>query len=93
MYAMDSGGEIEIAANVVSENVVVSVTDSGPGVPVPVQEKIFDAFFTTKPKGEGLGLGLFLSRQIVHDHGGEISYERKDEKSIFTVVLPRKNDK
>lgn len=93
MHAMERGGEIEIEAKVVSDRVVVSVVDSGPEVPMSVQGRMFDAFFTTKPKGEGLGLGLFLSRQIVHDHGGEISYERKDEKSIFTVVLPRKNDK
>ena len=68
----------------------VRVKDNGNGIPQKVLDKIFQPFFTTKPPGQGTGLGLSLSYDIVTKaHGGEFSVETKDgEGTIFTVSLP-----
>ncbi len=71
--------------------VLVSVKDNGTGIPQKVMDKIFQPFFTTKPTGQGTGLGLSLSYDIVKAHGGEISVETKEnEGSEFVVVIPFK---
>ena len=63
---------------------------SGNGIPKKVVDKIFQPFFTTKPTGQGTGLGLSLAYDIVKAHGGEIGVETKEmEGSTFTVQLPR----
>jgi signal transduction histidine kinase len=67
----------------------ILVIDNGNGIPESVQKKIFQPFFTTKPTGEGTGLGLSLSYDIVKAHGGEIKVESKEsEGSVFSVSLP-----
>ncbi|MBL0233392.1 MAG: GHKL domain-containing protein [Chitinophagaceae bacterium] len=69
--------------------VVVKVKDNGIGIPQKVMDKIFQPFFTTKPTGQGTGLGLSLSYDIVKAHGGEIKVETKEnEGSEFTIQLP-----
>jgi signal transduction histidine kinase len=69
--------------------VELSVSDSGPGIPEVVLEQIFAPFFTTKPEGEGTGLGLYLCRTIVTEHGGEIRVESPaGSGAIFRVHLP-----
>ena len=69
--------------------VLISVKDNGPGVPQKVLDKIFQPFFTTKPTGQGTGLGLSLSYDIIKAHGGEIKVETKEgEGSTFTIILP-----
>jgi signal transduction histidine kinase len=55
--------------------VLISVKDNGPGIPDSIKEKIFQPFFTTKPTGQGTGLGLSLSYDIVKAHGGELKVE------------------
>jgi two-component system, NtrC family, sensor kinase len=71
------------------DKVEISVRDNGNGVPVKIKEKIFQPFFTTKPTGQGTGLGLSLSYDIVKAHGGELKVEtREGEGSIFIVQLP-----
>ena len=68
--------------------VVVSVKDNGNGIPQKVVDKIFQPFFTTKPTGQGTGLGLSLSYDIVKAHGGELKVETKvGEGSKFIIVL------
>ena len=68
---------------------VVQIEDSGSGIPEDIQSKIFDPFFTTKGQGEGTGLGLNISRNlIVQKHFGEISVESKPGSTCFTVRLP-----
>ena len=69
--------------------VLISVRDNGPGIAQKVIDKIFQPFFTTKPTGQGTGLGLSLSYDIVKAHGGEIKVETKeDEGSEFIIQLP-----
>jgi signal transduction histidine kinase len=71
------------------ENVEIRVTDNGNGIPKKVIDKIFQPFFTTKPTGEGTGLGLSLSYDIVKAHHGEINLETKEgEGTTFIIKLP-----
>jgi C4-dicarboxylate-specific signal transduction histidine kinase len=68
--------------------VVISVSDNGPGIPQKIIDKIFQPFFTTKPTGQGTGLGLSLAYDIVKAHGGELKVETKEKNgTIFTIVL------
>jgi signal transduction histidine kinase len=67
----------------------ISVKDNGNGIPQKVVDKIFQPFFTTKPTGQGTGLGLSLSYDIIKAHGGEIKVDTKEgEYSKFTILLP-----
>ena len=69
--------------------VTISVSDNGPGIPKSALDKIFQPFFTTKPTGQGTGLGLSLSYDIVKAHGGELIVETKEgEGTAFTIQLP-----
>ena len=74
------------------ETVEISVKDNGNGIPEEIKEKIFQPFFTTKPTGEGTGLGLSLSYDIVtKGHGGELKVlTREGEGTEFIIVLPQK---
>jgi len=72
-----------------SDRVEVHVKDNGTGIPQKVLEKIFQPFFTTKPTGQGTGLGLSLSYDIVKTHGGELKVETKEgEGAEFIISLP-----
>jgi signal transduction histidine kinase len=64
------------------------VGNNGPPIPSKVQERIFEAFFTTKPAGEGTGLGLDIVRRILVDHGGDIGVASDEKATVFTVTLP-----
>lgn len=71
------------------KNIEITVSDNGKGMSELIQQKIFQPFFTTKPAGQGTGLGLSLSYDIVKSQGGEIRVESKEgEGSAFTIVLP-----
>lgn len=65
------------------------VTDSGPGIPPDIAQKIFHPFFTTKGASKGTGLGLSICAGIVRDHGGEIKVDHDDKNTCFRVRLPR----
>ncbi len=68
---------------------VIEVADSGPGVPAAERERIFEPFVTSKPVGEGTGLGLFVCRTIVRGLGGRISvHDRPGGGALFRVELP-----
>ncbi len=72
-----------------TDKVVISVWDNGSGIPKEILDKIFQPFFTTKPTGQGTGLGLSLSYDIVKAHGGEIKVETKEsEGTTFIIQLP-----
>jgi signal transduction histidine kinase len=74
----------------VAERAEISVSDNGNGIPENIREKIFQPFFTTKPTGQGTGLGLSLSYDIViKGHGGEMKVQTKvDQGTSFVVLLP-----
>ena len=75
------------------DKVEIKVKDNGNGIPQKILDKIFQPFFTTKPTGQGTGLGLSLSYDIIKAHGGEIKVETKeDEGSTFIILLPSKVD-
>jgi signal transduction histidine kinase len=72
-----------------SKNILISVRDNGNGIPKNILDKIFQPFFTTKPTGQGTGLGLSLSYDIVKAHGGELKVETKEgEGSEFIIQIP-----
>ena len=80
---------VSVSTTKVGDKVVISVKDNGNGIPDSIKEKIFQPFFTTKPTGQGTGLGLSLSYDIVKAHGGELRVETKEgEGSEFIIVLP-----
>jgi len=81
---------VEVSTSVVDDQVVISVRDNGSGIPDAIRDKIMQPFFTTKPTGEGTGLGLSLSYDIVvKGHGGNIIVDSKEgEFSLFTISLP-----
>jgi C4-dicarboxylate-specific signal transduction histidine kinase len=70
------------------DSVVISVTDSGPGIPPEFRPRIMEPFFTTKPVGKGTGLGLSLSKNIAEEHGGRLEYGEDDGRTRFSLVLP-----
>jgi signal transduction histidine kinase/ActR/RegA family two-component response regulator len=71
------------------DDVVVEIEDNGPGIPPTVLPRVFESFFTTKPRGVGTGLGLPISRDIVRSQGGEITAESELGKgALFRVSLP-----
>jgi signal transduction histidine kinase len=71
-----------------ADKVVIRVKDNGIGIPDAVKGKIFQPFFTTKPTGQGTGLGLSLSYDIVKAHGGELKLESSDEGgTTFAIEL------
>lgn len=80
---------VEVNTRKSNNSVEVSVNDNGNGIPQQELDKIFQPFFTTKPTGQGTGLGLSLSYDIVKAHGGEIKVETiEGEQTEFVIVLP-----
>ena len=81
--------EVKLTAQRDSDQIQLTVYDNGIGIEDTIINKIFDPFFTTKTTGEASGVGLYLSREIVQNHGGDISAKSvKNEYSEFTIILP-----
>ncbi|NBU98578.1 MAG: sensor histidine kinase, partial [Spirochaetia bacterium] len=68
--------------------IMVSITNSGTTIPENLQDKIFTPFFTTKPLGEGIGLGLYTCKKIVHEHNGALFFKSAEKTTEFNVILP-----
>ncbi len=80
---------LHISAEAVPEGVLVSVRDTGPGIPSHIMGRLFQPFFTTKPPGLGTGLGLFVSRGLVESWGGRLDVESEPgEGTTVKVLLP-----
>ena len=80
---------VSVTTKKIADKVEIRVTDNGNGIPQKVLDKIFQPFFTTKPAGQGTGLGLSLSYDIIKAHGGEIKVEtREGEGTIFIIQFP-----
>lgn len=88
LQAMQFQGKITIRTEKVDDMVVVSISDTGHGIPENLQKKIFDPFFTTKPAGEGSGLGLDIVKRIIEKHSGNIQVQSKPGLTTFSVWLP-----
>jgi len=74
---------LTIAAAASDDRAVVRVSDSGPGIPLEINEHLFEPFFTTKAPGEGLGLGLVISSQIVREFGGTLRAVPSTSGAVF----------
>jgi C4-dicarboxylate-specific signal transduction histidine kinase len=82
--------EIRIASRVRDDAVLITFSDTGPGIPSELEPRVFDPFFTTKEVGSGTGLGLSITYSIVKEHGGEISVESSPgHGATFRIELPR----
>lgn len=86
--ASEPGSMIKVSACRDKDEVIVSVRDQGEGIDAEVLKQIFDPFFSTKPEGEGRGLGLTISHRIVAEAGGKIETLSDDSGTVFSVRLP-----
>lgn len=86
--AMGNQGCMRLACRREGEMLLVEIWDCGPGIPVEIQERIFEPFFSTKPPGRGLGLGLDQAMRIVRKHRGNIAVESQPGSTCFRVRLP-----
>jgi signal transduction histidine kinase len=83
--------EITLRLTTDSKQVLISIHDNGIGIEDTIIDKVFDPFFTTKTTGEASGVGLYLSREIIQNLGGDISVKSvKDEYTEFTIDIPFK---
>jgi len=89
--AMPDGGVLTVETEPAAGGVLVTVSDTGPGVPAGDEELVFEPFYSTKEQGTGLGLAIV--RQVVRDHGGTVSCERAAGGGTrFKVWLPAEED-
>jgi signal transduction histidine kinase len=89
--AMNGKGEIKIKTYEEDHCVIVEIADNGPGIPEDIQSRIFEPFFTTKAPGQGTGLGLHISHDIiVNRHHGQLLVESKPGETKFRIILPKK---
>ncbi|RPA68658.1 hypothetical protein EF405_08750 [Cyclobacteriaceae bacterium YHN15] len=79
---------VSITTKNLGDSILISISDNGPGIPDAIKDKIFQPFFTTKPTGQGTGLGLSLSYDIVKAHGGELKVISEEGKgSEFIIII------
>jgi signal transduction histidine kinase len=89
LRATDYEPTIWITTKAHKDRIEIRIRDNGPGIPDEIQQKIFQPFFTTKPTGEGTGLGLSMSYDIiVNGHGGSLTCSSNGEGAEFVVSLP-----
>jgi signal transduction histidine kinase/ligand-binding sensor domain-containing protein len=89
LQAMHYRGTLTIGISRIGNEAVVAIGDTGCGIAAPIRERIFDAFFTTKPVGEGSGLGLDIVKKIIDKHHGRIEvHSEVGQGSTFVVYLP-----
>ncbi len=89
IQAMRNDGKLTIDLHKNGKKVMVSISDNGPGIPEAIQPRVFDAFFTTKPTGEGSGLGLDIVRKIIDKHQGTIDFNSCSNGTTFNITLPK----
>jgi len=86
LEAMPAGGNLTVSATVADGEFLMSVKDSGPGIPAEVQRNIFQPYFSTKEKGSGLGLAL--TEKLISQHGGHIAYRTGPGGTSFDITIP-----
>jgi signal transduction histidine kinase len=91
--AMPDGGTLTLRGSATAGGVRLEVEDTGDGIPADLLPHLFEPWVTTKPVGQGTGLGLGIVREVVRDHGGEVSAaNRPGGGAVFTLDLPRAAD-
>ena len=88
LQAMNYQGTLTIDAQCDQKNIIVKITDNGKGISPEVMSKIFQPFFTTKPLGEGTGLGLDIVQKIIKKHQANITVSSQPSQTTFTVAFP-----
>jgi len=92
--AMNGEGVIILRTHAEDDRVIVEIIDNGPGIPEAIQSRIYEPFFTTKAPGQGTGLGLHISHDIIaNHHRGQLLVKSKPGETVFTAVLPVKMNK
>ena len=92
LACQDGGGTVRVGAWRDAGDTVVEIADTGPGISAPVREKLFEAF-SDGGRDEGTGLGLAIARDLVRNHGGDISLEHSDlTGTVFRLRLPDPSD-
>jgi two-component system, NtrC family, sensor kinase len=91
LEAMPDGGELEINAEEIADSIQVRITNTGEMIPMDIQERIFEKFFTTKSRQNGTGLGLSIVKKIADEHQAKLSLSSTDERTSFQIVLPMKH--
>ncbi|MEK6693535.1 MAG: PAS domain S-box protein [Nitrospirota bacterium] len=87
--AMEDRGRLTIETGIEGEKVFIKITDTGPGIPSEIKEKIYDPFFTTKSEKGGTGLGLSIAQRIINNHNGNIDVTSETGKgTTFRIILP-----
>jgi PAS domain S-box-containing protein len=87
--AMAHGGDLCVSTRNIGGSIVVSVSDTGSGIPAELHKRIFEPFFTTKSADRGTGMGLALVSVIARDHGGSVTFDTETGRgSVFHVTLP-----
>ena len=90
IQAMNGRGTLTLSTWCQDGLAKISISDTGPGIPKENLEKIFEAFFTTKPPGKGTGLGLHNVREIVKRYGGNLTVESQvGTGTTFTIEFPK----
>jgi signal transduction histidine kinase len=93
VQAMKNGGSLRVAGHGNGSTVVLTVEDTGGGISEEYMNRIFDPFFTTKQPGEGTGLGLWMTYEIIKSYGGDIAAaSKKGEGTVFTITLKAAGD-
>ncbi len=80
---------VELRVEKLAEDIVITFTDSGPGIPTELQQKILQPFYTTKAVGKGTGLGLSISCNVIEDHGGSLYIDSEFENTRFILTFPK----
>lgn len=80
--------ELELTKDIEKKKLILTITDSGGGIPPEIAKKLMTAFFTTKEVGKGTGLGLSISRKILREHGGDLTLDQGYKNTRFVIELP-----
>jgi signal transduction histidine kinase len=87
--ATPRGGRVDVRAQCENDHLVIAVTDTGPGIPPDVLPRLFEPFYTLKATGEGTGLGLVISQDLIEKQGGTVvAANRPQGGAVFTVRIP-----
>ncbi|WP_350342612.1 ATP-binding protein [Proteinivorax tanatarense] len=87
--AMESGGTLDVSCRVRNLQLIINISDTGPGIPESIKEEIFTPFYSTKHGGTGLGLSV--SKQVVEHYKGHIYCKSNNNGTTFTIILPTNN--